>query len=504
MKATFEKKGFGGVEAGLLAIPCMRGRVPEKAVSLLKELGAEKDFDGSRGKSLILHTPREKYARVLLIGMGREKNVKIEDFRAAGGKTYSNASLLSAERCAVWMDEKTEIALGDAAQAFVEGFFLKSLRLDIYRSKKKDEEKKEASEEPSEDDDEDAQVKELIVLCEEDLSRNVKEGYILAEAQNYARLLDQEPANIMTPQRMADEALMLAKKYGMDCRVYTSGELEKEGMWGLLAVGRGSAQSPVFVRMGYNEGKGFPQIALVGKAVTFDSGGVCIKPSKGMVAMKYDKSGALVLMGVMRALAELKVPVCANLYFGAVENMPDGNATKPGDVVKAFNGKTIEIVDTDAEGRVCLADAVSYAASKKPELIIDVATLTGAVSIILGRYGAGVMGTDEKAIELMLKCGEHTHERLWPLPLWDEYFDMIKSEIADVKNLGSDRGEAGTITAAMFIKEFTDGVPWMHLDIASVDHIESPTAYFRRGPSGKHVRSLTEFVRAWVQEKAKK
>lgn len=504
MKATFEKKGFDGIETDVLAIPCMKGRVPEKALALLKELGAEKDFDGGKGKTLLLHTPREKYSRVFLIGLGREKNVKIEDFRSAGGKTYSAGSSVTAGKCAVWIDEKTEVARGDAAQAFVEGFFLKSLHLDIYRTKKEKAEKKETAEaEPSEDEEEE-NIKELVVLCEEDLARNVKEGQVLAEAQNYARLLDQEPANMLTPQKLADEALILAKKYGMDCRVLTSGELEKEGMWGLLAVGRGSAQSPVFVRMSYNEGKNYPKIALVGKAVMFDSGGICIKPSKGMVAMKYDKSGALVMMGVMRALAELKVPVCATLYFGAVENMPDGNATKPGDVVKAFNGKTIEIVDTDAEGRVCLADAVSYAASKKPELIVDMATLTGAVSVILGRHGAGVMGTDEKAIELMRKCGEHTYERVWPLPLWDEYFDMIKSEIADVKNLGSDRGEAGTITAAMFIKEFTEGVPWMHLDIASVDHVESPTAYFRRGPSGKHVRSVTEFVRRWVQEKAKK
>lgn len=351
------------------------------------------------------------------------------------------------------------------------------------------------------EDEGEGKVNELTVLCREDVSRGVKEGVVLAEAQNYARLLDQEPANIMTPQRMADEALILAKKYGMDCRVFGSGDLEKEGMWSLLAVGRGSAQSPVFVKISYNEGKNLPKIALVGKAVTFDTGGICLKPAKGMVPMKYDKTGALVLMGVMKALAELKVPVCATLYFGAVENMPDGNATKPGDVVKAYNGKTIEIVDTDAEGRLCLADAVSYAASKKPELIIDVATLTGAVSVILGKYGAGVMGTDEKAIDLMRKCSEQVYERVWPLPLWDEYFEMIKSDIADVKNLGSDRGEAGTITAAMFIKEFTDGVPWVHLDIASVDHMETPTAYLQRGPSGKCVRLITQFVREWAHEK---
>lgn len=500
MKIGFEKKDFEEFECGLLIVPCIKGRVPEKIAPLLKDAGAEKDFEGTRGQGFLLPSPSRHYKRVLLLGLGKEGKLRIDDYRAAGGRGFAKAASLSIEKCAVWIDEKTELEHIKIAQAFVEGFLLRSLKLGLYKTKKKAEKNEEPEAEEGEEED-DSKVKELTVLCREDVSRGVKEGAVLAEAQNYARLLDQEPANIMTPQRMADEALILAKKYGMDCRVLGSGDLEKEGMWGLLAVGRGSAQGPVFVKMTYNEGKNLPQIALVGKAVTFDSGGICIKPSKGMVAMKYDKSGALVLMGVMKALAELKVPVCATLYFGAVENMPDGNATKPGDVIKAFNGKTIEIVDTDAEGRVCLADAVSYAASKKPELIIDVATLTGAVSVILGRHGAGIMGTDEKAIELMRKCSEQVYERVWPLPLWDEYFEMIKSDIADVRNIGSDKGEAGTITAAMFIKEFTEGVPWVHLDIASVDLMESPTAYLQKGPSGKGVRLITQFVREWAHGK---
>ena len=270
-------------------------------------------------------------------------------------------------------------------------------------------------------------------------------------------------------------------------------------MGGIFSVGRGSAKPPVLVRLTYNKGKDLPHIALVGKAVTFDTGGISLKPGKGMANMKYDKSGALVLMGVLRALAELKVPVKATLIFGAAENMPDGNATNPGDVIKTFSGKTIEIINTDAEGRVCLADAVAYAATQKPKLIVDVATLTGAANIVLGRHGICMMGTDDASLGLLEKSGKETYERVWPLPVWEEYSEMIKSDIADVKNLGSEQGEAGTITAGMFIKEFNSGLPWIHLDIASVDLIEHPNAYLPKGPSARGVRLITSFVRKWAQ-----
>ncbi len=341
----------------------------------------------------------------------------------------------------------------------------------------------------------------MTVVSEEDLSRKVKEAVVLADSQNYVRRLDLEPSNIMTPEKMAGDAMILAKKYGMDCRVYTVGELEKKEMGGLLSVGKGSAKPPVLVRLAYNKGKNFPKIALVGKAITFDAGGISLKPGKGMASMKYDKSGALVLMGVMRALAELKVPVSATLVFGAAENMPDGNATNPGDIVKTFSGKTIEIINTDAEGRVCLADAVAYAAKQKPELIVDVATLTGAANIVLGRHGICMMGTDAEALELFEDAGRETYERVWPLPVWDEYSEMIKSDIADVKNLGSEQGEAGTITAGMFIKEFNSGLPWIHLDIASVDLMEHPNSYLPKGPSARGVRLITSFIRKWAQNR---
>ena len=492
MKVGFEKNSVENLDADLLVVPCMKGRVPEWAVGLLKESGAEKDFDGSAGKRFLLPAPKKPYRRLLLLGMGKEEKAKIEDFREAGGKAYSFASGAGIGKCAVWIIEKMELPGENAAQAFVEGFLLRSLRLDIYKTKKKEENGEEDG----------GEVKELLVAAEGDFSRKVKEAALLADAQNYARRLDLEPSNVMTPQRMADEALLLAKKYGMECSVYGLGELEKKGMGGIIAVGKGSARAPVLVKMEYNQGKGLPHISLVGKAVTFDTGGISLKPGKGMAAMKYDKSGALVLMGVMKAIAEMKLPVRATLIFGAVENMPDGNATNPGDVVKTFNGKTIEILNTDAEGRVCLADAVAYAAEEKPELILDVATLTGAANIVLGRHGICMMGTDENALKLLEKCGKETYERVWPLPIWEEYEEMIKSDIADVKNLGSEQGEAGTITAGMFIKEFTGGLPWVHLDIASVDLIENgSTPYLPKGPSARGVRLITSFLREWAQNR---
>ncbi len=486
MKIMYEKKNVEEADSEFLVVPCVKGGIPEWVNELLKEYGVQKDFEGAKKESLLLPLPKKKYSRLMLIGMGEGKKLKGEGFRAAGGIAYAKASKAGCARCALWISEKMDYKYADAVGAFVEGFALRSLKLDIYKTKKE------------KDGEEKGEVERLAVIGDEDVSRIIREAAVMAESQNYSRRLDLEPSNIMSPQKMADEALLLAKKYGMDCRVYSMGELEKKGMGGIIAVGRGSAKKPVFVRMSYNKGKKLPHIALVGKAVTFDSGGISLKPGKGMAAMKYDKSGALVLMGVMRALAELKVPVRATLFFGAVENMPDGNSTNPGDVITSFSGKTIEVVNTDAEGRVCLADAVSYAATQKPELIVDVATLTGAANIVLGRHGICMMSTDDKAGRLLEKCGGETYERVWSLPIWEEYSEMIKSEIADVKNLGSESGEAGTITAGIFIKEFVEDIPWVHLDIASVDLVEHPNAYLPAGPSARGVRLITSFVREWA------
>ena len=486
MKVNFEKKNVDEVKADVVIVPCLEKRLPEWATEVLKNSGMEKDFDGSKKTSLLLPAPKKTYKRILLMGLGKEAKVKLEDFRVLGGKAYSEIRKANLEKAALWVTDRMELSRADASAAFVEGFVLKSLKLDIYKTKKEDDEKEEKE-------------ISLTVYSEEDLGRRVKEAVVLSEAQNYARLMDVEPSNILSPVKLADKALSLSKKYGMDCRVFTIGELKKKGMGGIISVGRGSAKPPAMVCLTYNKGKDLPHIALVGKAITFDSGGISLKPGRGMASMKYDKSGALVLMGVMQALAELKVPVKATLVFGAAENMPDGNSTNPGDVITTFSGKTIEIINTDAEGRVCLADAVAYAASQKPDLIVDVATLTGAANIVLGRYGICMMGTDELALNLFEDAGMETYERVWPLPVWEEYSEMIKSDIADVKNLGSETGEAGTITAGMFIKEFNSDLPWIHLDIASVDLIEHPSAYLPKGPSARGVRLITSFIKKWAQ-----
>ncbi|MFP3949619.1 MAG: leucyl aminopeptidase family protein [Candidatus Micrarchaeia archaeon] len=487
MKIRFEKKEVEEIETELLVVPCIKGRRPAWSSEILKKSGVEDNFGGEKEKSLFVPVPDRGYRRLLFIGIGKEAKAKIENFREAGGKAYSLVSGKKIKKCGVWVSGKMELDRGDALQAFAEGFALKSQRTDVYKTEKKEEKKKD--------------VEELVIFSEEDYSRRAREAEILSTAQNYARRLDMEPSNVMSPQRIADEALMLAKKYGMDCRVYSRGELEKKGMGGILAVGRGSAKPPTFVRIVYNQGKNLPHIALVGKAITFDSGGISIKPGKGMASMKYDKSGALVLLGVMKALAELKVPVKATLIFGAAENMPDGNSVNPGDIIKSYNGKTIEIINTDAEGRVCLADSVAYAAEMKPALILDMATLTGAANVILGRHGICMMGTEGKAMELLEEAGKETYERVWPLPVWEEYSEMVKSDIADVKNIGSEQGEAGTITAGIFIKEFVGKTPWIHLDIASVDLIEHPGAYLPKGPSARGVRLVTSFIRKWTQKK---
>jgi leucyl aminopeptidase len=251
------------------------------------------------------------------------------------------------------------------------------------------------------------------------------------------------------------------------------------------------------IELKYNDGKKYPHVVLVGKGITFDSGGISIKPSKGMDTMKFDKCGAVMMLGVMRAAAEMKLPLKITAVLPATENMPSGSATKPGDIVRMHNGKTVEILNTDAEGRLILGDALAYAVEAKPDLIIDAATLTGAVVVVLGKHGIGMLGTDKGAMKEMYDCGMEAHERVWELPLWKEYSDMIKGDYADLKNIGSESGEAGTITAAAFLKEFVGSTPWVHLDIASVEWSDGESGYFCKGPTGKGVRLVASFLKEW-------
>jgi leucyl aminopeptidase len=298
---------------------------------------------------------------------------------------------------------------------------------------------------------------------------------------------------------MAERAQEIANQFGLEIDVLDQARMEQEGMGALLSVARGSDQPPKMMVLTYMpEGKksvedGEDYLALVGKGITFDTGGISIKPSENMELMKYDMTGGATVLGVMRAVAQLKPPIPVLGIVPSTENMPSGKATKPGDVVRAMSGKTIEVINTDAEGRLILADAVSYAKKLGATRVIDMATLTGAVSIALGDVNTGILGTDQQLIDEVIESGREVGEKFWQLPLDKEYTKQIKSDIADIKNVGGRK--AGTITAAAFIKEFADGISWAHLDIAGTAWGDEAKPFRAKGPTGVAVRTLVNFVR---------
>lgn len=318
----------------------------------------------------------------------------------------------------------------------------------------------------------------------------------IASAINYVRDIDNPPANIATPQFMANEAKLLSKKYGLKYTLITKKMMKKMGMNALLAVSYGSARDPVLPIIEYSpkQKPARKTIVVVGKGITFDSGGISLKPSKAMDEMKFDKSGACAVLGIMKAVASLKPNVRVVGLLPCTENMPGGNATKPGDIVKAYNGKTIEILNTDAEGRLILADALAYAEKHyKPDYIIDLATLTGACVIALGSYAMGMLSNDDDTAEMFLEASRQSFDEVWQLPLWLEYKEMMKSKIADIKNI-SGTHEAGTITAAAFLSNFISKSKWVHLDIAGTAWRTNSIPPIQFGATGSGVSAVVEFI----------
>ena len=302
------------------------------------------------------------------------------------------------------------------------------------------------------------------------------------------------PGNVCTPDYLADTAKEIADRHGMKLTVLGRAEMEREGMGSFLSVAQGTPQEPKLIAVEYRNGGNAAPIALVGKGLCFDSGGISIKPAQGMEFMKFDMCGAAGVLGAMEAIGQLKLPVNVVGLVGSTTNMPSGTAVKPGDVVRASNGKFIEIINTDAEGRLVLADVLAYAKRFSPAVVIDAATLTGACIIALGHTATGVMGSDEDVIQEVLAAGKRASEPGWPLPMWDDFKPLIKSDVADIKNSGG--RPAGTITAALFLKEFAEGYPWVHLDIAGTAYSETDLVTLPAGPTGVPVGTFVEFVRA--------
>lgn len=332
-----------------------------------------------------------------------------------------------------------------------------------------------------------------LTLNEKDFAEAVRRGQAVGEATNFARCLVAEPPAYMTPTRLAREAESMAKQSGLTARILDETEIKKLGMGSFLGVARGADEPARLIVLKYSAGRSKKTVGLVGKGITFDSGGLSLKPAASMERMKYDMSGAAAVIGAMKAIAALKPKVSVLAVVAATENMPSGKALHPGDVLKSMNGKTIEVNNTDAEGRLILADALTYAQQQGVDEIIDIATLTGAIVAALGRVAAGIMGTDQKLIDRVMQAGEASGERFWQMPLFDDYKQALKSDIADLKNAGS-RGEAGSSCAGMFLKEFVDSVPWVHLDIAGVAWSEKNKDEINKGGTAFGVRTLSRFV----------
>jgi leucyl aminopeptidase len=345
-------------------------------------------------------------------------------------------------------------------------------------------------------------IERLVVLVEgadeEALKRGVERGRIIGESVNFTRDLSNEPGGYLTPTDMADRAREVANEFGLSVDVLDEARMEQEGMGALLSVSRGSEQPAKLIILKYTPREaatGHENEALlsfVGKGITFDSGGISLKPGENMELMKYDMTGGATVIGAMRAIAQLKPAIPVLGVVPASENLPSGKATKPGDVVRAMSGKTIEVINTDAEGRLILSDAICYAKKLGATRIIDMATLTGAVSIALGDVNTAILGTDQALIDEVIEAGREVGEKFWQLPLDKEYTKQIKSDIADIKNVGGRK--AGTITAAAFLKEFADGVSWAHLDIAGTAWGDDAKPFRAKGPTGVVVRTLINIV----------
>jgi leucyl aminopeptidase len=328
----------------------------------------------------------------------------------------------------------------------------------------------------------------------DDTRRALTNGHAIGSGQSLARRLAMMPGNLCTPDYLAQTATEIAKRYDMDITVLGRREMEAEKMGSFLAVAQGTPQDPKLIALEYKGGKpNAKPVALVGKGLCFDSGGISIKPAQGMEFMKFDMCGGAGVLGTMEALGQIKPEVNVVGIIGATTNMPSGSAMNPGDVVKAQNGKSIEIINTDAEGRLVLADCLSYARRFNPDVVIDAATLTGACVIALGHSASGVFSSDDRLIAEILAAGKRAGEPAWPLPLWDEYKDLIKSDVADIKNSGG--RPAGAVTAAIFLKEFAEGYSWAHLDIAGTAYSETDLVTIPKGPTGVPTGTFIEFVR---------
>jgi leucyl aminopeptidase len=454
----------------------------EKAVADLVSSG---ELTGKAYEAVMLHRPQGlKGKRLLIIGGGKAKTFTHIELRKAAGTAIRTLKPKMIKSCAFVLPELSGGA-EEAVRSVVEGALVADFDPDTYRSDRKD-----------------LAMKEIMVVAplgsdQATLQRALDQARIIGESQNFTRELVNEPSNRLTPTMLADRARKMAESVGLKCEVMGPDKIKELKMGAFWSVAQGSEEEPRLILIRY-EPQGAPEkpvLGLVGKGITFDTGGISIKPADGMEKMKYDMAGGAAMIGAMRAIALLKPNVKVICVVCATENMPSGKAQKPGDVQIAMSGKSIEIINTDAEGRLVLADGLHYARTLGCTHLIDAATLTGACVVALGAVNAGVFANDDDAYQHFTRALERSGEKFWRLPLDPEYLDQIRSNIADIMNTGGRGG--GASTAAIFLKEFAEDTPWLHLDIAGTAWIDDNKSWIAKGPSGIAVRSLVEFVRTF-------
>jgi leucyl aminopeptidase len=496
MQITLETKPFAALETDALvsyvfeeADP-VQGRIAEvdqSAGGLLRKLAKSGELTGKTLEFTLVHSPSGlKAARLLLVGAGKREQFNSATLRKIAGAALRYLKSRSVKKFAFLVREGD--ATEESAQVIAEGALVADFEPDKYKTDKKN----------------DKNIDGVSIVGYSDGERvgaekGIARGRIIAESQNFARDLINEPSNKLTPRILAEKAGAMAKSAGLSVEILDEKKIANLKMGALLSVAQGSDEPPRMIVITYNPPStrpGAPVIGLIGKAVTFDTGGISIKPSDGMEKMKYDMAGGATMIGVMRALAALKPNVKVICVVPSTENMPGGRAQKPGDIQTAMSGKTIEVLNTDAEGRLILADGVHYAKQLGATHLIDAATLTGAIVVALAGINVGVFGSAQPFTDKLLASAKATGEKMWQMPIDDDYREFIKGTVADIQNIGSGKG-GGAITGAMFIKEFTGDSPWIHLDIAGTAWNDDAKPWLAKGPTGVALRTLIDLIMSY-------
>jgi len=481
MDIKVEGKPIAEVEADALIVVGFEGAASEGPTSALsKELYDAGEFSGKSLEFAILHRPTGlKAKRLVLAGGGKRAEFNPAELRKLSGAMLRALKSKGVRNIVMALDEP--FRSDDFAAAAVEGALLGDLEANRYKTDPKKNEK---------------QVTSFSVLGGSQAA--VDRGRILAEAQNFSRSLANEPANVLTPTRLAESAREMAAAYGLECEILDQDRMRQLGMGALLGVAQGSAEPPAMIILHYKPAanpSSKDHLGLIGKGVTFDTGGISIKPAEGMEHMRFDMSGGAATLGAMRAIAQLKPKIPVTGVIPAVENMPGSRAQRPGDIVTSLSGKTVEVLNTDAEGRLILIDALTYAQRLGCTHLVDAATLTGAIVVALGAINAGAFTNNQAFLDKLLTAAKSEGEKMWPMPMDDEYKEALKSSFADLHNIGGRAG--GAITAATFLKDFVSSTPWVHLDIAGTAWLDDAKPYLAKGASGIGVRTFVKLAENW-------